>query len=994
VFTDVTQQSGVDYMHHAPGIDNLYNPQMKGAGLALFDFDGDGWTDIFAPDYSQRVMFGEGAVARPRLYRNVGGFRFEDATGSSGLERDHFGMGATAGDVDRDGDQDLLVTGYAELVFYLNDGQGRFTDATSGSGIVGDRWTTSAEFLDFDRDGALDLILLGYVDWSEELHNRCAETEHNLSEGIRPVGEEERSVGKKRPTHVGGVAPACLPAQKTFLLRGRGDGTFQDVSDSAWLAAKRTRGLGVLIFDLEEDLYPDILIANDGSPNHLYHNRKDGTFAEMGTQAGIAYDDAGNARAGMGIDSSYLFGDDRICLAIGFFQGESVPLYCQDRSAQRVEPFRFVDLSSSVGPDSGTIPLVTFGLLFLDYDNDGWEDLFMANGHVSRHSMGMIADPVVLQPTTVYQNMEGRRLEQWVLSPDDALGRPVMGRALARGDLDHDGDEDLALATNGGRLLLLRNDTGMGTPSPYPRELPPREGGIGMAGRHSLVVKLSGTTSNAAGLGSHVYVECDGRRHHRFVNLAASFMARSEEAQHFGLGPCAGPATIRVLWPSGQNTLHDSVAVDQAVLVSEVGGPPQTLYSWTSIPTIAHAPSTLDHQSASHREKSKIENRKSKISPMSSVPATRFLMGCNESLDHKCFPSELPFHEAEVGAYSIDRHEVTWAAYRECIEAGACPSPKGAADRPGCREPESESTPVTCVDWHAASAYCAWAGKRLPTEAEWELAARGKDARVYPWGNTVATCDLAVMADDAKGGCGSGEPMPVCSRVAGSTTAGLCDMAGNVWEWTADDYTPSYFGGDPCASGVPDHRSPGGQPAAPRQSPLPQREFSRAGGGGPFVGNASAAIPAGLCDMAGKLWAGTGGRAAAEVTVEERKGSTSGARTICVCMGSKGAPGVMNLAARAWNVAASSALDIVACLFPGLPRQAPQSATTLSVPAAKTIRGGSWRVGIPWGLRASGRVGESPSTFADDIGFRCAASVDAANTPAGQIPTSSPSPAP
>jgi len=560
-FVDVTANSGIDFVHSSPGSDSRLNPEMKGPGIVAFDADNDGWTDLLFPDYSARQVLGSGPTSSARLYRGSGGFRFEDSTKASGLLDEFCGMGASAADIDRDGDIDLFIAGYGSNRLYLNDGRGRFDDFTEASGLRSDQWATSATFLDYDLDGNLDLLVLGYTQWTSEEHARCAMMEQNptLVKSLTGSGKEPNVFERSHESV--GVNPACLGPQKTYLWKGNGDGTFTDVSGHAGLQSLETRGLGIAILDLEGDRYPDILIANDGMRNQLLSNQRNGKFREIGLAAGVALDPSGNHRAGMGIDAAYLFEDDRICVSIGFFEAEIVPLYCQNRRDGSVDPYHFVDIGERHGVGRETNCYFTFGVRFVDYDMDGWKDLLLVNGHLSGRAAGMLDPSMARQPLVLYQNLQGTRLAEWVLPEDSDFGRPLLGRAVATADIDHDGDMDIVVAQNGGRPAIFRNDTDR-------------------KGRHSLMVRLAGVRSNPHGLGAHVETKCGDMVRREYVTLHASFMASSPPDLFFGLGQCEGPVTVTVRWPSGQTDVHGGVDIDRSLLFTEGREEVETIYAW------------------------------------------------------------------------------------------------------------------------------------------------------------------------------------------------------------------------------------------------------------------------------------------------------------------------------------------------------------------------------------------------------------------------------
>jgi enediyne biosynthesis protein E4 len=570
-FSEVGVEAGLDYQQVAPGAESLWYPEMKGTGLLLADFDGDGWLDILFGAFSPSSMFGEGPPVGPRLFKNLGGMRFEEATAGSGLPADMHVTAGAAGDVDRDGDTDLVLSTQRGSLLYLNRGSGSFEDSRNLEAGEADGLKTTAAMLDFDLDGHLDVLTLGYVNWSPQLQIDVVGCNRDKPGGKPRVetpppppwplpdgGEAEKAKGQI-------MSPACFPPGRSRLYRGLGGGRFSEVSDAAGLGRKGTNGLGLSILDLEGDSYPDIIIANDMIPTNVYRNRRDGTFEEQGLKSGMAFARNGRVRAGMGIDAAYLFGDDRLCLGMGFFYMQESSLYCQRKGGGgAAAAARFEDLAPSLGVGAETVHQVTFGVLFSDYDSDGWRDLLMANGHVSRHwswHPEVKIDYEVQQAMSVYQNLGGGRLAEWILPKSDPLGEPTIGRALADGDLDHDGDVDLVLTQIGGPALLYRNDTS-------------REG------RHAIILELRGTGSNVAGLGSHVHVRCGGAKQHRYSSARPSFMGQSSTALHFGLGACEGPVDVEVRWPGRARERFPGLAVDQAVRLTEGAAEPHVLYTF------------------------------------------------------------------------------------------------------------------------------------------------------------------------------------------------------------------------------------------------------------------------------------------------------------------------------------------------------------------------------------------------------------------------------
>jgi hypothetical protein len=546
-FVDMTEQAGIDFVHSSRGLAAPYLPEMKGAGVLVLDCDGDGWEDLFFGDFSARQVYGQGPTGQPRLYRNLGGLAFEDITAQAGLEGDQSGYGGAAADLDRDGDEDLVLTTFGSIRVYRNRGDCSFEDITASAGTAVEDFHTTATFLDYDLDGVLDLLSTTYGEWTQERADACQ----------RKWADEfaANPHGNPHPP-----PPTCLPPNRSFLFEGRGDGSFEDVSEPSGIGAGPSRGLGIAILDLDGDLLPDPLIANDKVATLLYRNRGDGSFEEIALPAGVAFGERGMERAGMGVSASYLLDPDQICLSIGFYAREETSLYCQAPDPKGgYHPDRFQDLRHLGELGTTTLGMVTFGLHFLDYDLDGREDLFMVSGHASLSD----AEPgtPAEQPSQVYQHLEGGRFAEWVLPPEDALGRPLLGRALTQADLDHDGDQDLVIAQSGGRPLLLRNDTDRGE-------------------NHALLVELQGTKSNVAGLGAHLHLRCGERRWHHYTSHQASYMSRASPRQHLGLGDCPGPVELRIRWPSGAEDLHPQLPVDRAVRITEGSDRIETLYEF------------------------------------------------------------------------------------------------------------------------------------------------------------------------------------------------------------------------------------------------------------------------------------------------------------------------------------------------------------------------------------------------------------------------------
>lgn len=526
--TDVTGAAGIEFRHEAGARGRMLNPETFGPGAGWLDFDGDGLQDIlFINGTSLEGPPPPGATCR--LYRNRGGGRFEDATERSGLGVSIYGMGFVSADVDADGDPDILIYGLHRSVLFLNDGSGRFRDATEGSGLALKGWVGAATFLDYDRDGKLDLFAGNYVEWSPESEEKLDCTFGTPKKKYCPV--------------------AAFPATAPQIFRGRGDGTFEERTGPAGLAALRGKALGVAVEDYDRDGDPDIFVANDSVPNFLLQNRGDGTFADRGLESGFALDPRGTAMAGMGIDSAWLPDGGALVLAVGNFSGEPTTLHVQEG-----RDF-FAERSMASGIGRSTIDRVTFGLLLVDIDLDGWLDLFTVNGHV--FDAAEITGISYRQKAQVFLGRPQNLFEEIrPTEPLHFLNRAILGRALAASDYDGDGDLDFVVTENQGAALLLRNDL----PGP----------------RNFARIDLRATRSHRDALGAEVVLRIERpsgvRTLMRTRKAISSYLSQSERQLTFGLGSPGAKLSAEVAWPSGHREVFAEVPANRAVLLVEGTG--------------------------------------------------------------------------------------------------------------------------------------------------------------------------------------------------------------------------------------------------------------------------------------------------------------------------------------------------------------------------------------------------------------------------------------
>jgi enediyne biosynthesis protein E4 len=534
-FTDVTAMAGIVFRHEAGATGKKWYPETMGAGGGFVDFDGDGWVDILL--VNGRGWPGERQSPEPtmQLYRNLGDGTFTDVTTSAGLNVPLYGMGFAAADYDNDGDQDLVVTGYRQSLFFINNGDGSFREATQQVGLQEGTWDTAAAFFDYDRDGFLDLLIGHYVEWdpSKEAHLDC-------------------TYGSPKKDY---CAVQHFAGQGLTLYRNLGDGRFRDVTAQAGTAAPGARVLGISIVDYNQDQWPDVLVANDLTPSLFFANNGDGTFREIGAQTGLIMDEGGIAFAGMGIDAAYINNDAQLCVAIGNFTGQPTTLHCQMQTGDTYQPEAFVEQSLGAGIARPTLRMVTFGLFFFDADLDGWQDLFMVNGHVVNEEQ--LRNVPYAQPPQLFRNRGNGTFQEVTPAPGSGLDRRLIGRGAAYADFDGDGDVDLLLTANQGQAYLLRNDT-------------PRTG-------HFLRVLTRGARSNRDGIGAQLRLHTDRQQLSGMVRTGSSYLSQSEMPVTFGLQAGEQIDRLEVFWPSGTQDVFRQISLDSTFMAQEGTAQEQTL---------------------------------------------------------------------------------------------------------------------------------------------------------------------------------------------------------------------------------------------------------------------------------------------------------------------------------------------------------------------------------------------------------------------------------
>lgn len=530
VFTDVTAEAGIAFTHATGAFGKKWMPETMGGGCAWLDYDGDDWLDLLLVN-GREWPGHETLPVQPtqRLYRNRGDGTFEDVTAAAGLNIALYGMGCAAGDYDGDGDTDIYLTAVGDNVLLRNDG-GVFVDVTDEAGVAGNApepdatpaWSTGAAWLDSDRDGLLDLFVVNYVKWT-------------------PETDIYTTLDGKTKSY---ATPEKYQGESCRLYRNLGGGRFADVTEAAGVLNHNAKSLAVSVADFNNDGAMDLVVANDTEANLLYRNRGDGTFEEIALAAGVAYDENGRARAGMGIDVADYENDGRQAIAIGNFSREPVSLF------QQVDAAFFQDRAGRARLAGPTLLSLTFGLLFADFNLDGYQDLVIANGHVEPEINAVQRDVTYAQPTQLFLNDGAGGFFEATARAGEALARPVVGRGLASADYDRDGDIDLALTTSGGPAYLLRND------------LPP-------GANRGVRVRLIGAPPNTAALGARLVAHSGDLTQRRLVRTGSSYLSQSELTQTFGLGSRGGIEVLEVHWPQGRVDRYKHLAAGGQFVIDE-----------------------------------------------------------------------------------------------------------------------------------------------------------------------------------------------------------------------------------------------------------------------------------------------------------------------------------------------------------------------------------------------------------------------------------------
>ena len=511
-FRDVATLVGLEFRHETGADGRRLMPESMGAGAALADFDGDGLLDCYLIDGCGFEGGKSPATGRNRMFRQTAEGRFEDVTESSGTGHTGYGMGCAVADYDGDGDRDLYLTNLGPDVLYRNDGNGRFTDVTSEAGIDCPDWGASATFFDYDRDGDLDLFVVQYIDWT---------------------------VAKNVECFSGGKLVYCTPdayqGMPNKLFRNEGKGRFVDVSKEVGLTEHLGKGLGVGVADFDGDGWPDVYVANDGVRNFLFQNLEGKSFEEVGVESGSAYNEFGNAEAGMGVDFADLDGDEKPDVVVTNLDNElnNAFINAGDES--------FEEKSRPLGLGAPSNPFVGFACLMHDFDRDGDRDLYVTNGHIIDNIKEINSSLSHAQNDFLFLQDSTGRFEEVLIASKEVPAR--VGRSIAAGDYDNDGDLDLLVTSCGGSPLLLRNDAGKG--------------------HHWVGIELKAPAPNTGAVGAIVRVDLKGRTHQEVMLPRGNYLGAHDHRRIIGLGDAESVQKITVTWPDGSTKVVESPAIDR-----------------------------------------------------------------------------------------------------------------------------------------------------------------------------------------------------------------------------------------------------------------------------------------------------------------------------------------------------------------------------------------------------------------------------------------------
>ncbi len=519
-FEDITQKAGINFTHYTGAFGKKFLPETMGPGCAFIDYDNDGYQDILlinGKDFPGHPI----RRSTPKLYHNNGNGTFTDVTAKAGLDVEIYGMGVAVGDYDNDGWDDIYITGLGEAHLFHNERNGTFKDVTKTAGVNNTGFGASAAWFDYDKDGKLDLFVTNYVKWSEKEDLYCA------------LDGQHKSY----------CTPEAYKGDTPRLFHNLGNGRFEDVTEKAGIYDPTSKSLGVAVIDYDMDGWPDLAVSNDTERNKLYRNNHDGTFTEQAVQAGIAFSEDGVARGAMGIDEDDFDHSGYPSLAIGNFSNQMLGLYHNEGNRF------FIDIAPSSSVGRASLLSLSFGLFFFDYDLDGLQDMFVANGHIEP-DIGLIQQQVAYAELPLVFHDEGHDKFQEV-GKQLGFTRRMVARGAAYADIDNDGAPDILITTNGGPAYLFRN--------------------VGGSRNNGIRIRTVGTRSNRDGIGAQVRVTSGGITNWQTVHSGSSYCSQSELTLTFGLEKATHADSVEIAWPSGQKDTLRGLKANATYTIEEGG---------------------------------------------------------------------------------------------------------------------------------------------------------------------------------------------------------------------------------------------------------------------------------------------------------------------------------------------------------------------------------------------------------------------------------------
>ena len=526
-FDEISDSAGVRFISNGSPTPHKHQPEPMVGGVAIFDFDGDGYPDLyFANGAHMPSLEKTGAHYNNRLFRNNHDLTFTDVTEKAGVAGSGYGMGVAVGDYDNDGRPDLFVTSVNANQLFHNNGDGTFTDVTAKAGVAGGlfagkkMWSVGAAWIDYNNDGLLDLFVANYCQWD-------------------PTTEQ--------PCIINGTRVSCNPRMykplPNTLYRNNGDGTFTDVSVETGIAAHLGRGMGVAIADFDGDGFMDIFVANDDIPNQLFHNRGGRRFEEVADQAGVSLTEGGDVISAMGVDFRDLFNRGFPDLWITAIENQTFPLF------KNLGHGQFAEATSKAGLGLATAEMSGWSNAIVDLDNDGWKDLYVARSNVI-DNVALFSQRQYAESNTVFRNLGDGKFQDVTSTTGPAFQRPSVHRGAAFGDLDNDGRMDLVVSVLNGKARVFHNTT--------------------KNDNHWVLLKLTGTKSNRMGIGAQIRLTAeDGSLQYNHATTSTGYASSSDPRVHFGLGESRMAKEIQILWPSGRKQVLRDVPVDRVIEVTE-----------------------------------------------------------------------------------------------------------------------------------------------------------------------------------------------------------------------------------------------------------------------------------------------------------------------------------------------------------------------------------------------------------------------------------------